>query len=78
MRVWINFALAITMPHRLIGRTAVFGTVSLGSSPSGATLINPNILFISLLGFFVATNVATFLYGVLHLRGISIVQRIEH
>ena len=46
--------------------------------PSGATLINPNILFISLLGFFVATNVATFLYGVLHLRGISIVQRIEH
>lgn len=63
MRVWINFALAITMPHRLIGRTAVFGTVSLGSSPSGATLINPNILFNSLLGFFVATNVATFLCG---------------
>ena len=25
------------MPYRLIGRTAVFGTVSLGSSPSGAT-----------------------------------------
>ena len=30
--------------------------------PSGATLINPNILFNSLLGFFVATNVATFYY----------------
>lgn len=25
------------MPHRLIGRTAVFGTVSQGSSPCGAT-----------------------------------------
>ena len=25
------------MPHRLIGRTADFGSVSLGSSPSGAT-----------------------------------------
>jgi len=32
-------------------------------NPSGATLLNPNILFISLLGFFVATNVATFLMG---------------
>jgi hypothetical protein len=52
------------MPHRLIGRTADFGSVSQGSSPCGATLINPNILFISLLGFFVATNVVTFLYGI--------------
>jgi hypothetical protein len=29
------------MPHRLIGRTADFGSVSLGSSPSGATKQNP-------------------------------------
>jgi hypothetical protein len=29
------------MPHRLIGRTAVFGTVCLGSSPSGATQVKP-------------------------------------
>ena len=29
---------------------------------SGATFNNPNILFKSLLGFFVATNVATFLH----------------
>ena len=26
------------MPYRLIGRTAVFGTVSQGSSPCGATI----------------------------------------
>ncbi len=40
------------MPHRLIGRTADFGSVSLGSSPSGATY-KPEVMRF---GFFCALN----------------------
>lgn len=47
----VDFQISI-LPHRLIGRTPVFGTVCLGSSPSGATK-NPKQMFRVFLWFLV-------------------------